>query len=100
MYTENSMRGYCVLPEMPESCFRLENNRLDELTGDIKKRSKDNYDPDILSSGDKYCISANLRDGDYYCVDFKANQTTGSGSGSPSGACNSDPASSSYLQCQ
>jgi len=85
MYTENGLRGYCA--DIPESCFGSGNVRLNELKDDIQKRSKQNLDPVISCDVDNFCISVNLSDNSYYCVDSKADQTTGNGF--PVGSCNS-----------
>jgi len=80
MYTENGLRGYCVTLG-DSSCFESGNARLTELKADIQKRSKSKTMPSISAGPDfpnNFCVSTELSDGDYYCLDSASNQTTGS----------------------
>jgi prepilin-type N-terminal cleavage/methylation domain-containing protein len=98
MYTENGMRGYCV-SSGTESCFEQGNVRLNELEEDIRKRNDQELYPSLFANADNFCISTNLSDNSFYCLDSKANQTAGDGSGSPSGTC-TDILGPNYIQCQ
>jgi len=98
MYTENSLRGYCLSPGS-ESCFELNNPRLAELTADIQKRSKTPGKTYALSNAERFCIHVNMSDNSYYCVDSASKQVAGDGS--PFGKCYEDPMdSANFLKCK
>lgn len=78
MYAENGLRGYCVVSG-ENSCFELDNSRLTELKTDIIKRSESKLPASVDMSADvnNFCVSVELSDGDRYCLDSTANQTSG-----------------------